>query len=204
LFHVPVIEAYGISEAGTVSINIPPKRGSVGIPFIDALVIIDENGELLKSNSIGEIIIKDEAVFSGYEGAPEEKNTTFIDGWFRTGDLGYIDDEGYLFLTGRKKEMINKGGEKISPEEIDTVLRSHHGVREAMSFMVRDPVLGEDVAAMVVPADEKVTETDLRLFLLDRLVQFKVPRRIWFVDAIPRSPAGKPLRYVGTERYSQR
>jgi acyl-CoA synthetase (AMP-forming)/AMP-acid ligase II len=201
---VPVIEAYSMSEAGTISINNPPRQGSVGIPFINSLVIVDENNEPLKPNRIGEIIIKDSAVFGGYEDAPEENKAAFIDGWFRTGDMGYLDDEGYLFLTGRKKEMINKGGEKISPSEIDAVLRSHHDVRDAMAFPVHDPILGEDIAAMVVPADQKVTEAELRMYLLDRLVQFKIPRRIYFVDQIPQNTNGKPLRHAGTERYSQR
>ena len=199
---VPVIEAYGMSEAGTIAINTPPKRGSVGIPIIDSLAIIDEKNEPLKPNNIGEIIIKDAAVFSGYEDAPEENDAAFIDGWFRTGDLGYLDDEGYLFLTGRKKELINKGGQKISPAEIDTVLKSHPRVRDAMAFGITEPVLGEDIEAMVVRADDSVTEYELHMFLLDRLVQFKVPRRIYFVDEIPKTSTGKPRRHAGTERYS--
>jgi len=199
---VPVIEAYGMSEAGTIAINTPPKRGSVGIPIIDSLAIIGEKSEPLKPNNIGEIVIKDAAAFCGYENAPEENDAAFMNGWFRTGDMGYLDNEGYLFLTGRKKELINKGGEKISPEEIDSVLRSHPGVRDAMTFGIGEPVLGEDIEAMVVRSDEAVTESELRIFLLDRLVQFKIPRRIYFVEEIPRNPTGKPLRYKGTERYS--
>jgi acyl-CoA synthetase (AMP-forming)/AMP-acid ligase II len=203
LLGVPVIDAYGMSEAGSLAINLPPKKGSVGIPFIDSIQITGEDGLPLKPNATGEILIKGETVFSGYEDAPEENKLAFTDGWFRTGDTGYLDEEGYLFLTGRRKELINKGGEKISPEEIDTVLRSHPGVREAMTFPVKDPVLGEDIAAMVVPADEKLTERELRRYMLDRLIQFKVPKKVWFVDTIPRNPAGKPLRHVGTERYGQ-
>jgi oxalate---CoA ligase len=199
---IPLIEAYSLSETGTISINIPPRTGSVGIPFIDAISIIDENGERLKPHCIGEITIKDAAVFSGYEYAPDAKKTAFINGWFRTGDLGYVDEEGYLFITGRKKEIVNKGGEKISPVEIDAVLIHHPRVSDAMAFGVMDPVLGEDIAAMVVPADNEVTETELRNYLLDHLVQFKVPRRIYFVDAIPKTPTGKPMRYEGTRRYS--
>ena len=199
---VPVIEAYSMSEAGTISINNPPRQGSVGIPYIDSLAIIDENNEHLKPNTSGEIIIKGETVFNGYEDAPDENKSAFIDGWFRTGDMGYLDDEGYLFITGRKKELINKGGEKISPSEIDAVMKSHPLVRDAMAFGIAEPVLGEDIAAMVVPADERITETDLRMYLIDRLVQFKIPKRIYFVDAIPKTPTGKPQRYIGTQRYS--
>jgi acyl-CoA synthetase (AMP-forming)/AMP-acid ligase II len=199
---VPVIDSFGMSEAGTIAINIPPKNGSVGIPIVDSLRIIDETGVTLSTGCCGEIAIKGETVFSGYENAPDENKTAFLDGWFRTGDLGYIDDEGYLFISGRKKEMINKGGEKISPLEVDRVLMSHPLVRDAMCFPVEDTVLGEDIEGMVVPADPQLTEEELRSFLLDRLVQFKIPRRICFVDAIPRNPTGKPLRHVGTERYS--
>jgi acyl-CoA synthetase (AMP-forming)/AMP-acid ligase II len=204
LLGVPVTENYGMSEAGNISVNIPPRNGSVGMPVVDHLAIMDENGTPLKTGETGEIFVKGETVFSGYENVPEENENAFLNGWFRTGDLGYLDDDGYLFLTGRKKEMINKGGRKIAPAEIDAVLLSHPGVREAMSFGVTDPVLGEDIDAMVVPADAQVTESELRRYLLDRLVQFKVPKRIYFVDEIPRNPAGKPLRYMGTQRYSQK
>ena len=202
LLGIPVSENYAMSETGTISVNFTPGNGSVGIPVIDSLAIIDENGNALRPGETGEIVVKGETVFSGYEDAPDENAVAFINGWFRTGDMGYLDHGGSLFLTGRKKEMINKGGEKISPVEIDSLLRSHPGVKDAMAFAIGDPVLGEDVAAMVVPADETVTEADLRIFLLDHLVQFKVPKRIFFADTIPRNPSGKPLRYEGTKRYS--
>jgi acyl-CoA synthetase (AMP-forming)/AMP-acid ligase II len=187
-----------------VAINIPQKPGSVGIPCIKTLAILGENGELLPAGSAGEIVITNDLFFSRYENAPVENTAAFTDGWFRTGDLGYLDEDGYLFLTGRKKALINKGGQKISPEEIDAILLSHHSVKDAMAFPVPDAVLGEDIAAMVVVDDQRVTETDLRLFLLDCLVQFKVPKRIYLVDAIPKNPAGKPLRHAGSERYGQR
>ena len=199
---VPVIEAYGMSEAGTIAINIPPKQGSVGIPIIDSLAIVNEKSEPLGPGNTGEIFIKDAALFCGYENAPEDNKAAFTDGWFRTGDMGYLDADGYLFLTGRKKELINKGGEKIPPEEIDSVLKGHPGVVDAMTFGIPDPVLGEDVAAMVVTADASITEQELRRYVLDRLVQFKIPRRIYFVDAIPKTPTGKPMRHEGTRRYS--
>lgn len=199
---VPVIDSYGMSEAGLISINLPPKRGSVGIPVIGSLAIINEKGELLKPNNIGEITIKDPGIFSDYENAPDENRSAFINGWFRTGDLGYLDDEGYLFLTGRKKEMINKGGEKISPAEIDRVLMAHPGISEAMAFPVKDLVLGEDIAVMVVRKQDDLSEDDLRMYLLAHINIIKLPRKIYFVDQIPKNPAGKPLRYVGTQRYS--
>ena len=197
----PFHEVYGMTEAAFISLNVPYKRGSVGIPVIESINITDENGEPLGPQKTGEIVIRGKVVISGYEDAPEENKAAFRNGWFNTGDIGYIDEEGYLFITGRKKELINKGGEKISPGEIDAVLRSHPGVRDAMSFQVGDPVLGEDIAAMVVPVDPRISEEELRRYLLDRLVQFKVPLRIWFVDEIPKNTAGKPMRHIGTERY---
>jgi acyl-CoA synthetase (AMP-forming)/AMP-acid ligase II len=186
-----------------ISINLPGREGSVGIPVIEHLKILDEDGTVLGNGCEGEIVVKGETVFSGYEDAPDGNKAAFTDGWFRTGDLGYLDDDGYLFLTGRKKELINKGGEKISPEEIDTVLKSHPRVRDAMTFGIADTILGEDVAALIVPADDSLTGADLRRFLLDRLAPFKLPRKIWFVDEIPRTATGKPLRRAGTERYCQ-
>ncbi len=190
-----------MSEA-YISLNNPFKHGSVGIPFIPELEIWDDQDKVLPAGLAGEIVVRGELVFKGYLNAPEENAAAFKDGWFRTGDRGYIDDEGYLFLTCRKKELINKGGRKIAPAEIDAVLISHPGVRDAMTFGVADPVLGEDIAAMVVPASGQVTEAEMRRYLLDRLVQFKIPRRIYFVGEIPKTPSGKPQRYKGTEQYS--
>jgi len=197
----PLIESYGMTEAAFISRNVPYKRGSVGIPVIESVQILDDNGEPAGTGTTGEIAIRGRVVIGGYLDAPEENELAFHNGWFYTGDLGYLDDEGYLFITGRKKELINKGGEKISPAEIDSVLRSHPGVADAMSFMVADPVLGEDIEAMVVRADPLISGEELRRYLLDRLVQFKVPRRIRFVDAIPKNATGKPLRSLGTRRY---
>ena len=202
LLGVPVINTYASSETGPISVNYPPKRGSVGIPVIDYLNIINDSGKSLGPFEQGEIVVKGETVFSGYENAPDENKAAFIDGWFRMGDRGYLDEEGYLFITGRKNELINKGGEKISPAEIDDVLMTHPTVRQAMTFPIDDPVLGEDVAALVVVENKKISEEDLRTYLLDRLIPFKVPRRIYFVDEIPKGPSGKFLRSVGTERYT--
>ncbi|MFA5267301.1 MAG: AMP-binding protein [Methanoregula sp.] len=199
-----MVEVYGMSEAPLISFNVPYKSGSVGMPAIEFLKITDEDGISRGPGEQGEIVIKGAMVFSGYDNAPEENAQAFHDGWFRTGDRGYIDDDGYLFITGRVKELINKGGEKISPAEIDTVLCSHPQIRDAMAFPVKDPVLMEEIAAMVVKADQKVSEIEIRNFLLDHLVPFKIPGRIYFVDAIPRNPAGKALRHAGTLRYDQR
>jgi acyl-CoA synthetase (AMP-forming)/AMP-acid ligase II len=203
LLGVPVIEQYASTETGVISINFPPAKGSVGKPVIDHIVIRDQSGNSVMSYEPGEIFVKGKTVFSGYEDAPEENTAAFTDGWFRTGDLGYLDDDGYLFLTGRIKELINKGGDKISPAEIDEVLKGCPLIRDAMTFGIADPLLGEDVAAMIVPSDDKVTETELRRYILDRLVPSKIPRRIWFVEEIPKTITGKPLRNAGTRLYSR-
>ncbi len=201
LLGVVMTEAFAMTEAGEISVNIPPKAGSVGIPVIEHLKIVDANGKVLKTHEQGEIMVKGDTVFAGYEDNPDENKAAFIDGWFRTGDMGYLDEEGYLFYAGRKKELINKGGEKISPAEIDQVLMTHPSVKQAMAFRINDPVLGEDIAAMVVVENQDITKEDLHRYLIDRLIQFKIPKKIFFVDEIPKGPTGKLLRYVGTERY---
>ena len=201
---VPLVETYGMSEVGggTIATNFPPsKRGSAGKPLIEHLAIMDETGALLEPLAEGEIVVKGDEVFAGYEGAPEENALVFTSGWFRTGDTGYLDTEGFLWLTGRKKELINKGGEKIAPAEVDAILMQHPLVKDAMSFKIPDPLFGEDIAAMVVPSSGEVTGKDLRLYLMDHLVPFKIPRRIYIVDTIPRNAGGKPLRHIGTEHY---
>ena len=201
LLGVRVIDIYVMSEA-YISMNNPGKPGSVGIPFISELEIRDENGHALPGGQAGEVVVRGELVFDGYLNAPEENAAAFRDGWFRTGDLGYLDDEGYLFLTGRKKEMINKGGRKIAPAEIDAVLLSYPGISDAMVFRIPDPTLGEEIAAMVVRTDKQVSEEDLRQYCLDHLVQFKVPQKVFFVDEIPKNGLGKPLRDEGSQKFS--
>lgn len=203
---VPLIETYGMSEVGggTISTNFPQvKRGSAGKPVIEFLAIMDEKGTILEPMAVGEIVVKGDQVFSGYEGAPEENAAAFTNGWFRTGDIGYLDNDGFLWLTGRKKDLINKGGEKIAPAEIDAILMAHPLVKDVMCFKIPDPLLGEDIAVMVVPAEGPVTEQELRTFLMDHLIQFKIPGRIFFVETIPRNTGGKLLRHVGTERYGR-
>lgn len=202
LLRVPVIESYGSSEALTITLNLPPQRGSVGLTVTDSLRIADECGCTLPEGQAGEVLIRGPSVFPGYDNAPQENSEAFFDGWFRTGDLGYTDSQGYLYLTGRKKELINKGGEKISPAEIDAILLSYTGIADAMSFPVRDPVLGEEIAAMVVRNRKSVSEMEIRNYLLDYLQPGKIPRWIYFVDSIPKNASGKPVRSEGTRVFS--
>ncbi len=202
LFGAPMIEAYGMTEAShQMTANpLPPaerKPGSVGRGSNVEVAIMDEAGDLLAQGATGEVVIQGGNVTGGYENNPEANATAFASGWFRTGDQGYLDEEGYLFLTGRLKEIINRGGEKVSPREVDEVLLEHPAVDQAVAFAVPHTRLGEDVAAAIVlSAGVEVTDRDLRSFAAEQLADFKVPRTIVFVDEIPKGPTGK-LQRIG-------
>ena len=210
ILRVPVLNDYGMTETGPIATDaiIPGDRvsGSVGRSSGIDIGILDDTGELLPPDVEGEIAVRGPAVFAGYLDNPEANQTAFRNGWFCTGDLGRLDQEGNIFVTGRLKEMINRGGEKIVPGEVDLVLASHPAVLEAAAFSVPHPTLGEDVACAVVlragdgPA---VTTTQLRRFAAERLASFKVPRRISIVDQIPRGEQGKPQRWLLTERFTE-
>ena len=199
-FGVPVIESYGMTEAAhqMASNPLPPakrKPGSVGLPAGPEMGIMDDDGHLLPEERDGEIVIRGPSVTSGYLNNAEATSLAFTNGWFRTGDLGRRDQDGYYVINGRKKEMINRGGENISPREIDEVLLEHDAVGQAVAFAVPHPTLGEDVAAAVVLRPGSTSdEGDLRRFAFQRLAPFKVPSRIVFVDAIPKGPTGKIQR----------
>ncbi|MBR8834602.1 MAG: AMP-binding protein [Stigonema ocellatum SAG 48.90 = DSM 106950] len=201
-FNVPVIEAYGMTEAAhqMASNPLPPhprKPGSVGIPAGSEVAVMDEAGNLLSGCEVGEIVIRGLNVTQGYENNLQANQMAFTNGWFRTGDQGYLDSDGYLFLTGRLKEIINRGGEKISPREVDEVLMAHPAVAVVVAFAIPHPTLGEDVAAAVVLQPQKTaTEQELREFASQRLTEFKVPSQIVFLDEIPKGPTGK-LQRIG-------
>lgn len=203
---VPVIEAYGMTEAAhqMASNPLPPRErrpGSVGTAAGPEIVILDEVGTVLPGGTVGEVSIRGDNVFSGYEGNPEANAAAFTNGWFRTGDEGYIDADGYLYLRGRIKEIINRAGEKIAPREIDEVLLAHPDIVQAVAFAVPDPRLGEDVGAAVVVRDgADATEEDLQEFVATRLASFKVPRVIRLVEEIPKGPTGKLQRIGLAER----
>ncbi len=196
---VPVVEGYGTTEASAITQNpLPPHRrkpGSVGTPVGAEVAIVDDAGSFLQPLGVGEVVVRGPGVMSGYENDPEANRLAFLDGWFRTGDIGYLDEEGYLFLAGRIKDIINRGGLKVSPAEIDAVLLGHPDVREAAAFGVPHPALGEDVAAAVVLREQATTTVrQLRDFALDRLAHYKVPTTIVPVAELTRDPRGKVNR----------
>jgi oxalate---CoA ligase len=200
-FKCPVIEAYGMTEAAHQMASNPlnglRKPGSVGIPAGPEIAIMDEVGRLLSRGETGEVVIRGENVTAAYENNPKANGEAFVNGWFRTGDQGVIDADGYLTLTGRLKEIINRGGEKISPREVDEALMDHPAVLQAVAFAVPHPMLGEDVGAAVVLREGlSATEQELGAFLSERLAAFKTPRKILFLAEIPKGATGK-LQRIG-------
>jgi len=200
-FGVPVLEAYGMTEAThqMASNPLPPnvhKFGSVGLPTgTTDICIQDEEGNILPKNTLGEICIRGENVMLGYENNPAANIASFTADWLRTGDQGIIDDDGYLFIQGRLKELINRGGEKISPHEIEEVFLTHPAVKQAVAFAVPHPTLGEAVAAAIVLHEGcTVTSQELRQFVASHMIDYKVPRQIIFVAEIPKGPTGKVQR----------
>jgi acyl-CoA synthetase (AMP-forming)/AMP-acid ligase II len=204
-FHAPVVEAYAMTEAAhqMTSNPLPPgarKPGSVGLPAGPEVAILDESGGVLGAGRTGEISIRGENVMGGYENNPQANAAAFTHGWFRTGDQGVLDEEGYLRITGRLKEIINRGGEKISPREVDEVLLAHPAVAQALTFAVPHDKLGEDVAAaLVLREGQRADEQEIRSFAAQRLADFKVPRKVVFLAQIPVGPTGK-LQRIGLAR----
>jgi acyl-CoA synthetase (AMP-forming)/AMP-acid ligase II/acyl carrier protein len=200
VFGVPVVEAYGMTEAShQISTNpLPPglrKAGSVGMPTGLEMAILDSQGGVLPPNVTGEIALKGYRLFRGYENNPIANGKAFLNGWFLTGDLGHMDEDGYFFIDGRIKEMINWGGEKISPREVEDALLSNAAVSEAIAFSIPDAVFGEKVGAAVVLRDSRDTSVhDLKNQVSGKLAYFKVPACFWIVDKIPKGPTGKIQR----------
>jgi acyl-CoA synthetase (AMP-forming)/AMP-acid ligase II len=200
-FNTPLIEAYGMTEAAHQMASNPlngvQKPGAVGIAAGPEVAIMDDHGELLKPGEIGEIVIRGENVTRGYENNPAANAGAFTNGWFRTGDQGVMDEDRYVRLTGRLKEIINRGGEKISPREVDEILMDHPAVRQVVVFAMPHEKLGEEVAAAIVLRDGMIaSEKELREFCAQRLVAFKVPRKIVFLEQIPLGATGK-LQRIG-------
>jgi non-ribosomal peptide synthetase component F len=200
-FETPVIEWYGMGEvaASPIACNpLPPRQrkpGSVGIPVGLDVAIMDEAGALLPHGQTGQVVVRGASVIGGYDGNPRATEAAFVGDWFKTGDLGFFDDDGYLFLPGRIREMINRGGEKVAPQEVDDVLLEHTAVAEAVTFAVPHATLGEDVAsAVVLRPDAVATPKDIRRFVIGRIADFKVPRQVLVVREIPKGPTGKVQR----------
>jgi oxalate---CoA ligase len=201
---VPMLEAYGMTEASHQMASNPPppaKRlpGSVGIASGVEIRIVDRSG---RDASVGEVAIRGASVTPGYLNNPQANDESFFDGWFRTGDRGSLDAEGYLRLEGRLKEMILRGGENISPYEIEDVLLAHPAVVDAVCFGVADEKYGERVGAAVQLVGE-ADERALAAWCRERLAAFKVPEVIYLLDAIPRTPTGKVQRKRIAERLTQ-
>jgi acyl-CoA synthetase (AMP-forming)/AMP-acid ligase II len=199
LFSAPVVEAYGMTEAShqMASNPLPPRErrpGSVGTGTGVEVAILNETGAHLPIGALGEVAVRGPNVMDGYEANPVANAEAFAsDGWFRTGDQGRLDADGYLTLTGRIKELINRGGEKIAPREVDEALLRHPAVAEAVAFAVPHPTWGEEVAAAVVLKGE-ASQRELIEFCRRQLADFKVPRHLYFVTEIPRTATGKIQR----------
>jgi acyl-CoA synthetase (AMP-forming)/AMP-acid ligase II len=201
VFGAPVLEAYGMTEASHQMASNPPppasrKPGSVGPGTGVKIGIMDAKGNLLAAGERGEVVIQGPNVVDGYENNPEANAASFTNGWFRTGDQGFLDNEGYLTLTGRIKELINRGGEKIAPREIDEILLGHPAVAEALAFGVPHASWGEEVEAAVVLKDarEPNSEALILAYCKERLADFKRPKKLYIVETIPRTATGKIAR----------
>jgi oxalate---CoA ligase len=196
---MPVLEHYGSSEAAQIAANLPapgPNRpGTCGQPWPDTVAIVGEDGRPLPAGERGEIWVRGPTVISGYLDAPELNQAAFREGWFRTGDIGTLDGDGFLSLHGRLSEQINRGGEKIAPAEIESALLRHPAIAEAAAFAIAHPRLGDDVAAAVVTRPgAKAMPAELRQFLQRELASFKIPRHILFLVQLPKGVTGKVQR----------
>jgi len=197
-FAIPVVEAYGMTEAShqMASNLLPPgerRPRSVGVATGVEVAVLDDDWRPVPTGAAGEVAVRGPSVVDGYRDNPEANAASFRDGWFRTGDRGHLDADGHLTLEGRLKELINRGGEKISPHEVEDALLAHPAVAEAVAFAVPDPKYGEQVGVAVVVRDG-TGERELAAHCAERLVGFKVPASIAIVDEIPKGPTGKVQR----------
>jgi acyl-CoA synthetase (AMP-forming)/AMP-acid ligase II len=210
-FNAPVLEAYAMTEATHLMASNPLPEdgphvpGSVGKPVGQEMAILDENGVEQKAGSNGEVCIRGPNVTSGYKNNPEANKSAFLFGWFHTGDIGYFDSDGYLHLVGRIKELINRGGEKISPIEVDAVLLSHPDVAQAVCFGVPDDKYGEEINCAVIPRDGSgIDEEEVLRFCKKNLAAFKVPKKVFITDSVPKTATGKIQRRIVAEHFLTR
>jgi acyl-CoA synthetase (AMP-forming)/AMP-acid ligase II len=201
-FRCPVVESYGMTEAThqMASNPLPPrarKAGSVGPAAGPEMAIMAPDGRLVAADEIGEIVIRGPNVTTGYENNDKANAEAFAHGWFHTGDQGTMDVDGYIRITGRLKEIINRGGEKISPREVDEVLMDHPAIAQVVTFAMPHQKLGEEVAAAIVLREGlQADEREIRDFCATRLADFKVPRKLVFLEEIPKGATGK-LQRIG-------
>ncbi|KAK3942238.1 putative peroxisomal-coenzyme A synthetase [Diplogelasinospora grovesii] len=205
-YGAPVLEAYAMTEAAhqMTSNPLPPskrKPGTVGLGQGVEVVVLDDAGNPVPQGNEGEICIKGENITKGYLNNPEANKTAFTkDGYFRTGDQGKKDEDGFVIITGRIKELINKGGEKISPIELDNVLTRHPAVSEAVSFAIPDEMYGQEIGvAVVLKPDQRLAKDDLKKWVGEKLAKFKVPKNIYFTDVMPKTATGKIQRRIVAE-----
>jgi len=199
-FNAKILEGYGLSETSPVaSFNHPDrerKPGSIGTPIEGVeMKVVDEDGEEVAQGEVGEIVIKGHNVMKGYWNKPDATAESIKDGWFFTGDMAKVDEDGYFFIVDRKKDMIIRGGYNVYPREIEEVLYEHPAVREAAVLGVPDDALGEEVAAAVALKEgQSAGEDELREHVKEAVAAYKYPRKIWFVDELPKGPTGKILK----------
>ncbi len=199
-FDCKVLEGYGLSETSPVaSFNHPDRErkiGSIGTPIEGVeMKVVDDDGEEVDQGEVGEIIIKGHNVMKGYWDREDATKESVKDGWFYTGDMAKVDDEGYFFIVDRKKELIIRGGYNVYPREVEEVLYEHPAVLEAAVIGVEDPKMGEEVGAAVVVKDgEELSEEDVKSHVKRAVASYKYPRKVWFVDELPKGPTGKILK----------
>jgi long-chain acyl-CoA synthetase len=199
-FDCKILEGYGLSETSPVaSFNHPDrerKAGSIGTPIEGVeMKVVDDDGNDVEQGEVGEIVIKGHNVMKGYWNQPDATEEVMKDGWFHSGDMGKVDEDGYFFIVDRKKELIIRGGYNVYPREVEEVLYEHPAVQEAAVIGVEDEKMGEEVAAAVVlKKGEEVSEDELRDYVKNEVASYKYPRKIWFADELPKGPTGKILK----------
>ncbi|PKU63049.1 oxalate--CoA ligase [Dendrobium catenatum] len=207
-FGAPVLEAYAMTEASHLMCTNPlpedgpHKPGSVGRPVGQELAILDEAGAVRPPGFPGEVCIRGPNVTKGYKNNTEVNQAAFLHGWFHTGDIGFVDDDGYLHLVGRIKELINRGGEKISPIEVDAVLLAHPGVSQAVAFGVPDDKYGEEINCAVIPREgTEIDVEEMKSYCKKNLASFKVPKKFFVTESLPKTATGKIQRRMVAEQF---
>ncbi|MDQ3588252.1 MAG: long-chain fatty acid--CoA ligase [Actinomycetota bacterium] len=199
-FNCKVLEGYGLSETSPVaSFNHPDRErkiGSIGTPIEGVeMKVVDDDGNEVDQGEVGEIVIKGHNVMKGYWDRPDATEESIKDGWFHTGDMAKVDEDGYFFIVDRKKELIIRGGYNVYPREVEEVLYEHPSVLEAAVIGVEDENMGEEVgAAVVLKEGEEVSEEDIRGYVKEQVANYKYPRKVWFVNELPKGPTGKILK----------